>query len=51
MKRKVDWEHATEIKPEKGKRLITFVYSHKDPEHPKIIHGDRVKVFQMTEGG
>ena len=49
MKRIVDWKNAKLITPEKGKRLIAFIYDNKDSEHPKIIHGDKVKVFSMTE--
>ncbi len=49
IKRTVDWENAKLITPEKGKRLITFIYDNKDSAHPKIIHGDKVKVFSMTE--
>ena len=49
MKRKVDWSTAKEINSDKGKRLIIFVYSNDDVTHPQIIHGDRVKVYQMTE--
>ena len=51
VQRKVDWKSGRGFVPKNGtnQRLIIFIYTKGDDGHPKILHGDRVKVFDMLE--
>lgn len=45
--RHVYWETGKELTPDKGKRLIVFLYT--NGKKDKIVHCDRVKVFGMDD--
>lgn len=48
----IDWKHGKQIKVTKAnEELLVFVYKRGDEDHPKIIHGYKVKCFTKTQKG